>query len=227
MPVNRSTENEKYTAANNFGDDFDINARPAQTTSGAVLSGWGNAESITTPSNSYPAEFKHSDKTQVIKFIDPNGPFAIYKMHFLTNKPGKKSYVCLKPTGQDCPLCTLLNHKPEDKRAFTILNFSAEGGPQRQMLIATPPLFRTLVTANDSNQGPLVKIYWGLSRTGERASTTYHLTAIKPRDLEEDWGINETEASATVESTEVYTSEVIRETPYNELVEIAESLLGS
>lgn len=227
MPVNRTTEDEKYQVADSFGDDFDVNARPAQTSTGAVLSGWDNADSITTPSNSYPTEFKHSDKTQVIKILDPNGPFAIYKMHFLTNKPGKKSYVCLKPTGQDCPLCTLLNHKPEDKRSFTIVNFSAEGGPQRQILTATPPLYRTLVTANSSPQGPLNKNFWGLSRTGERASTTYHLTAIKARDLDEDWGIKQADAEAIIGATELYNSDVIRETPYAELQEIAETLLGS
>jgi len=227
MPVSRTTEDEKYQVADTFGDDFDVNARPAQTTSGAVLSGWDNADSITTPSASFPMEFKHSDKPQLIKMLDANGPFAIYKMHFLTNKPGKKSYVCLKPTGQDCPLCTLLNHKPEDKRSFTIVNFSADGGPQRQILTATPPLYRTLLNANSSKHGPLNKDFWELSRTGERASTTYHLMPVKARDLDDEYGTSQKDAEALIADTVVYTPEVIRETPYAELQEIAEALLGS
>jgi len=227
MPVNRSLEDEKYSVADNFGADFDVNARPAQATSGAVQSGWDAAEKMTTPSGMFPIDFKASEVLQVIKFVDENGPFATYKQHFLTNKPGKKSYICLKPSGQDCPLCTVLQHKPDDKRGFTIVNFSAEGGPQRQILTATPPLFRTLLAANSSPQGPLTKNYWALSRTGEKAGTTYHLNVIKTRDLDEDWGINQEDAEAIASSTEVYTQEVIRETPYAEMLEIAESLRNS
>lgn len=227
MPVNRSVEEEKYAVADNFGADFDVNARPAQATSGAIKSGWEAAEKMTTPSGSFPIDFKPSEALQVVKFLDENGPFATYKQHFLTNKPGKKSYICLKPSGQDCPLCTVLEHKPDDKRGFTIVNLSAEGGPQRQILTATPPLFRTLLAANSSPQGPLTKNYWALSRTGEKAGTTYHLNAIKARDLDEDWGISQSDADAFVATAEVYTEAVVRETPYAELLEIAESLRNS
>jgi hypothetical protein len=227
MPVNRSIEEEKYAVANNFGDDFDVNARPAQATSGAIKSGWDAAESMTTPSGSFPIDFKASETLQVVKFLDEGGPFATYKQHFLTNKPGKKSYICLQPSGQECPLCKVLDHRADDKRAFTIVNLSAEGGPQRQILTATPPLFRTLLQANSSPQGPINKNYWAVSRTGEKAGTTYHVNAIKARDLDEDWGINQADAEAFIATVEVYDDSVIRETPYDQLLEIAESLRNS
>lgn len=206
-------------------DDFDIDARPTQSGTSAVGSGWADAESLHTPSTSeFPTDFKHSEQIQVIKFIDPDGPFATYKQHFLNGKPGKKSYVCLGDSGS-CPLCTVLKNRAEEKRAFTVINFSAEGGPQRQILTATPRLFKQLHAAHFSPQGPLDKNYWAISKSGEKQTTVYHLNAIKARDLDEDWNVDQKAAEALVKQTEPYTKDVIRETPYSELEEIANSLL--
>lgn len=206
-------------------DDFDIDARPSAPTSTSVGSGWGDAEKLSSPTTGdFPVDFRHSESIQVIKFIDPDGPFATYKQHFLVGKPGKKSYVCAGGTGS-CPLCTTLNNRAEEKRSFTIINFSAEGGPQRQILTATPRLFKQLHAAHFSPQGPLNKNYWAISKSGEKQTTVYHLNAIKARDLDEDWNINGEDAEALVAATEPYTNAVIRETPHSELVEIANSLL--
>lgn len=202
-----------------FGEDFDVDARPEQTTSSAVQAGWDAAEKLTPQSGDFPVEFKHSEDIQVIKFLDQDGPFASYKLHFLQQKQGKKSYVCL---GANCPLCTVLGHRPEDKRAFTIVNLSADF--QRQILTATPRLYKTLHAAHFSPQGPLPKNFWALSRTGVKQTTVYNLNAIKPRDLDEDWSISLEKAEAAIAATESYTRSVIRENSYAELLEIAQEL---
>ena len=223
MAVNRSIEEEKYAVTDSFGDDFDVNARPGQTANGAVGSGWEDAEKLTAPSTGeFPVDFKHGESAQVIKFLDPNGPFASYRQHFLSNKDGKKSYVCL---GDNCPLCTVLKHRPEDKRGFTIANLSTDP-VSRQILTATPRLFKTLVAANSSPQGPINKdgIFWGLSRTGIKQSTVYHLTPIKARDLSEDWKIDQEAAEAAIAKMEPYPASTIRENSYAELLEIAQDL---
>lgn len=226
MAVNRSIKEDEFAVADNFGEDFDVNARPTQATSAAtaVGSGWDAAEKLHTPTGDFPVDFKHGEEIQIIKFIDADGPFASYKMHFLTNKVGKKSYVCLKTNGGDCPLCTVLNNKPEDKRAFTIVNLSADGGPQRQILTATPRLYKTLHAAHFSPQGPLDKNYWALSRSGVKQTTVYHLNAVKARDLNEDWKLDQDVAESFVVSTESYDRSVIRENSYAELLEIAQEL---
>ena len=228
MAVNRTVE-EKLEAV--FEDEsFDVDARPAQATSAAsgsaISSGWDGAENLTTASSSFPEEFKHSETPQVIKIIDGDGPFAAYKMHFLSQKTvGKRSYVCLDPkTGAGCPLCTLLSHKPEDKRAFTIVNFSAEPF-QRQILIATPRLYKTMHAAHFSPQGPLGKPFWALGRTGVKQTTVYNFNAIKARDLDEDWNVSQVEAEAFLDNIQPYTREVIHENSYAELLEIANELL--
>jgi hypothetical protein len=220
MSVNRT---DFDTVEDTFGEDVDIDARPTQatSTSTAVKSGWDAADELSTSEKDYPVEFKHSEDIQVIKFVDQNGPFASYKQHFLQQKTvGKRSYICI---GANCPLCTVLENRPEDKRAFTIVNLSA--GNQRQMLISTPRFFKTLKAAEFSPQGPLPKNYWAVSRSGVKQTTVYNLNVIKSRDLLEDWGIDEATAETAVAATAVYERSAIRENSYAELLEIANELV--
>lgn len=217
---------EKYSAAVSFGEDFDLEARPTQATSTAIGSGWDAAEKLTAPTIEYPTEFRQSEQAQLIKFLG-DGPFATYKMHFLTQKTeGKRSYVCLDPMNSTgCPLCTTLAHRAEDKRSFTIVNFSADGGPKRQILTATPRLYRTLASANASPQGPLNKHFWSLSRTGKMQTTVYNLIPVKERDLEEDWSIKPSDVNEFLSTVEPYTRSDIHEHTYAQLAEIANDLL--
>jgi hypothetical protein len=220
MPINTTANSaEDYVVA----DEFDVDARPV-TSTGAVQSGWGDA---VTPKGDFATEFKFNDKVQVVRFIDSNDghPLASYKTHFLDGKAkGRKSYVCL---GNNCPLCALdpsvKGQKADNKCAFSIINFSVEPF-ERQLLIASPRLYKTLHVYAHGDSGPLNSKFWGLSRTGERQTTMYHITPIKSRDLEEDWGINEAAAQAMLASSEPFDKSVIRETAYAELVDIAAEL---
>jgi len=220
MPIQKNeAAASKYVDAAN--SEFDVDARPSQAASTAISSGWDAAEKLTAPSGDYPIEFKHNEDFQIIKVLDPDGPFASYKLHFLQQKTsGKRSYVCLQ---SNCPLCDILKHRPEVKRAFTIANLSVNPA-ERQLLIATPRLYKTMHSAHFSPQGPLNKNFWAISRTGVKQTTVYHFNAVKGRDLEEDWGINEAAATAAIAEMECYDASIIRETPYQDLLEIAESL---
>jgi hypothetical protein len=224
MSVNK-IEEDKYQDVSGFDDDFDIDARPSQATSTttAIGSGWDDAEKLTVSTSQYPTEFRQSDREQLIKFIDPNGPFATYKMHFLSQKTeGKRSYVCL---GAVCPLCNILGHKAEDKRSFTIVNFSADTGFTRQILTATPRLYRTLAQANAEKFGPLNKHFWSLSRTGKMQTTVYNLIPVKERDLSEEYDLNIDEVNDFLSAVEPYVRSDIREHSVAELTEIANDLL--
>lgn len=206
--------------------DDDIDARPEQSASGEsnVLEGWDAADTLSSPSSEFPTEVKFEDgKHLVFKFLDEKGPFAIYKQHFLKQKTsGKRSYVCI---GADCPLCVKLNDRPENKRAFTVVNLSHAEGMQRQMLITGARLYQALHAAHYSPQGPLTKGYWAIVRIGKGPSTVYTVTPIKERDLEEDWSINADRAAAVVDNADVYTRNLIKEHSFEELDEIADSLL--
>jgi len=221
MPV---TKNDDYEVADNFGEDFDIDARPEQSTSSApsaaVGAGWGDAEKMSSPaSGGFPTDFKQSETPQVIKFLDPAGPFAIYKQHFISQiTTGKRSFVCL---GANCPLCTVLNHRAEDKYAFNIINLSAEAGMQHQILTATPRMYQTIHKANGSNHGPIDRHFWSFARSGVRQTTVYQLLSIKTRDLKEDWGLDDVAAEAFIANVKLYDRSAIKETNYDELLRIA------
>jgi len=225
MPVNRVAEDPSTLIVD---EDFNLDERPQGSQAAAptsISSGWGDIEP--KPTGDYPVDFKHSDQILVIKFLDQNGPALMYKQHFLTTKPGKKSYVCLENHPNGCPLCELPSSIPgqrsEDKRGFSIVNLSADS-MQRQLLTATPKLYRTLHTFDHSPQGPLPSKFWGISKQGERQSTNYALIAIKPRDLMEDWNINVEEAEAFIATVKPFDTSVLRETSYADLEEIAISL---
>ena len=110
---NAAPEASAYTIEN---EEFNVDERPLQTTSttsDVIGSGWDSAETLSTPVNTeFPTEFKQTETPQIIKFIDQNGPFATYKLHFLQGKVGKKGYLCLNAKGgNNCPLCSVLQHR--------------------------------------------------------------------------------------------------------------------
>lgn len=201
-----------------------ITDRPAQATSSSIKSGW-DAAAPAVSNNEFPKDFKFVDgEHQIVKFLDPDGPFAVYKQHFLSQvTTGRRSYVS---TGPNDPLITLLGSKPEEKKAFSIVNLSAPGGPQRQILTASPRLFKSLHAAHFSPQGPLTKNYWSLSRTGKMQQTVYNINSVKPRDLSEDWGINNVdEIEALIATMKPFTRADIKEHTVEELEAVARSLM--
>lgn len=206
--------------------DFDVDAAPeASKSSSSVREGWGAADEQVAPTGEgFPTELKLNDQFQLIKFIDTNGPFAVYSQHFLQQKTeGKRSYVCL---GGNCPLCVKLAHRPEKKTAFSVVKI-ADGMLQRQMLIATPRLYKTLHAAEFSPQGPLTKNFWAINRTGKMQQTVYNLMSVKARDLIEDWG--DEVGAMTIEDIDLALAEMkpfertaIKDSTYAELLDLAE-----
>jgi len=229
MAINRE---DTYVPEN---DQFSISTavladRPAQSTSTVIKSGWDEAEKSSAPVGDYPIEFKFVEgEYQVIRFMDPEdvtGPFAVYKQHFLNQKTsGKRSYVCLQ---KNCPLCIRLSNKAEDKKAFTVINYSAEGGPQRQILVASVKLFKQLSGIEYSTSGPLITKYWSVTRTGKQQTTNYIITPIKPRDLAEDvpqLGLDEAAAEEVFKQFKPFDRSAIKESTWDELEAIALALL--
>lgn len=205
-------------------DDFSVqNASTiADRPSSAISSGW---DAPGAGGGNYPVDFKFIDSQfQIVKFLDPEAtPFAAYKEHWLTQKTsGKRSYISL---GANDPLVTKLGSKPREIRAFTIANLSAEGGPQRQVLKATPRLYKSLYAAHHNAQfGPLHRGYWALSRTGEMAAIAYQVNSVKERDLQEDWGIDIAAFGPLIAEMKPYDRSIFKEPTWEELEAIADAL---
>jgi hypothetical protein len=62
-------------------------------------------------------------------------------------------------------------------------------------------------------------------RIGKGPQTTYTVTPIKERDLDEDWSLDAEAAAKVVSASEVYTRGLIKEHSFEELDEIADSLV--
>lgn len=193
-------------------DDDDVRT-PA---SSVVRRGWEpTRESMDAAKGDYVNDFKWGEEAVLVKFLD-DAPLT-YNQHWLNGKDGKKSYVCLE---DECPLCRN-GHVPDPKAAFSIVGLVPE--EEEWMLICSKKQFDLLeARAKDPRDGPLTKKYWALSASGDSRRRSYSIVPVKPRDLEEDWGITEDEALAIVENHEAADAEAINVTSLEELTEIAE-----
>jgi hypothetical protein len=215
------TTDEFVPAVDEFSmENADVDGRPDNSTD-AIKSGWGAAEEAIKPKE-YVKDFKISETLQVIKFLDPDGPYAIYSQHFLTQKTeGQRSYVCL---GNGCPLCTKLNNKPEKKYAFSVAVLTPTETTMTK-LVVTPLFFKSLHAAHHSPAGPLSKNYWAVARRGQLVNTVYTLNPVKGRDLNEDYGIDEVKAEAAIAEMVPFEASSLRRLSVDELTEIATALI--
>jgi len=205
-------------------DEFSIenvDDRPTGNPTDAIKSGWEAAEALIKPKE-FAKDFKITETLQVIKFLDPDGPYAIYGFHFLTEKTeGQRSYTCL---GSGCPICVRLNHKPEKKYAFSVAVLTPEGTTLTKMVVS-PLFFKSLHAAHHSPAGPLSKNYWAVARRGQMQQTTYILNPVKGRDLQEDWSIDEATAEAAIAEMVPFTAESVIRKSVEELNEVVDALV--
>lgn len=223
MAINREESapaaNTAAPTANSYvnqteSEAFNVEARPAAAfvaPAGIITSGWAAAKagsSDAAVTGDYPVEFRGiTNEAQLVKFIDAdnNMPFANFRQHWL-EKSGQKSYTCI---GQACPICNVLGDKASTKRCFTIVNLSATPH-QRQIITAGPRMFDAIVAAENSKGGPLKRNYWAITRIGAGAQTNYTLQAVKPTDLQEDWGMDPVAVEAAIGAFQPYDDSVIK-----------------
>jgi hypothetical protein len=188
-----------------------------------VQSGWDSFDEMlskTETNSDYPVDFKFTEEPVLVKFLE-NAPFKTYNQHWIDRPKGKRSFICL---GDDCPLCDILGDKPRPKLAFNVVVLSGEA-QGLQVLTAPPMLGRQLRKVHDDDRkGPLGREFWELSRSGTGPQTVYNLGFVRGRDLEEEWALDLDAVKDKIETAEAWTAEAIRETPYDELLEVARSV---
>ena len=215
MPITKpSVESDTYLAE----DSETIQPKVGTT----VQEGWDAVTALEDAKNSeFPTDFKFSDDTQLIKFLQDR-PFATYEQHWIERPKGKKSFVCL---GDGCPLCEILGDKPRGKFAFNILVLVGDTIGV-QVLTAPPSLARQIKKAHDDERkGPLDREFWEISRMGTGPTTQYTLNYVRGRDLPEEWKLSLDTVNEQIATAEPFTAEeVVRETSRSELLEIARSI---
>lgn len=147
-----------------------------------INKGWGAVEK-NAPKGDWTNDFRFREEAQIVKFLDDE-PWD-YMQHWV-QRDGKQSFTC---AGPGCPLCKV-GVKVTQKIVFPVVNFgeSPEDEPEVQNLVVGRRLMTTLEGYHKGKTtGPLTRLYWALSKTGQRLKTQHHVQVVKERDLEEDW----------------------------------------
>lgn len=187
--------------------------------SSRVAAGWGAAKALQSEGGDYTAEFKLTEDGTLVKFLE-DAPVAVYRQHFLREKEGKKSYVCV---GRGCPLCEDLGHTPDKKFAFNVVDLTQDTFGV-SLLVAGPRLLGVLEKANSGKYGPLDKHYWEISRSGTGQKTTYLLSPVKDRYLEDDWKLNPAKIEGIIGKLKPLTADAIKTNSKTELRQIVAEL---
>lgn len=166
------------------GDDRPRKKRPGKSTVGK---GWGGYESVKGLSSDYVNAWKIPTKRTLIKILDEE-PFSTFAEHWLDDRKGKKSFVCL---GEDCPLCEDLGDRPSAYALFNILDLTDPDSPKVEVWKTGKRVAGTLLEyAKDKKTAPLNRedLYWSIFKSGEKGGNVQtNLNPVKARDLLDDW----------------------------------------
>jgi len=202
--------------------DYDVvvdspDAAPKHGTS--VQAGWGAVKALSKSKGDYPTDFKLSDRTQLIRFLDDE-PFIVYQQHWIDRTEGKRSFVCLE---DGCPLCAW-GDRPRVKVALNVLVLS-NGEPTVQILTAGSLLSSQLAEIhNDTRLGPLSKYCRAITRYGTGPSTSYSVERVLDPELAAEWELDPETVEAAVKSAEKYGPDSVYVSPRSELETLARSL---
>lgn len=197
-------------------DPDDLPAR-----SSVVQKGWAAARKrIQEAAEAYTDDFKFTEDEQIVKFLTTEP--LIYRQHWLENKPGKKSYVCI---GHGCPLCDDLGDVPSNRFGFSVVNVSAPGMPVQILSVGTKVASQLSQKHESQRSGPLDKHFWALSRTGTGRSSVHSLSIVKERDLADDYDIDpEAVEAALAKRVPIKDDDMVQKLSIKQLEEVVDEL---
>lgn len=200
-----------------------------------VRSGWKGVDKNKEENSNYADDLKlsedgHPKPPQVIRFL-ADEPYETFRQHWVTRE-GKRSFVCFgtaeqNGTGKNCPLCALDN-SARSMASFRVVLLDEDVDPVIKTLTAGPKLTDQIKSYHlNPKSGPIDKMYYALSISGKKASTSYPMLPIKMRDLEEDYDIT----PLTIEElkalrTRAKTLQGTYRPTYKELLKVAKGSVG-
>jgi hypothetical protein len=222
--VNRNTNVDSYLDDEELVVDAEAlfeteNEDEVAERSSVIQVGWAAAKKVQAKvSKSYASDFKFDEDVQLIKFLSPE-PMS-FSQHWV-QRTGKKSFICLGTS--DCPLCRAGN-KAESKFAFSVVTLSDET-QQVQMMTVGLRLCGQLEKLNgDPKTGPLDRLFWAVSKSGQGTKTSYSIMPVKERDLPEDWDLDLDEVTQILSELKPLGPDALRMPTKAELSEIAREL---
>jgi len=208
----RTVDDSIYESENVYEDD----EAPA---SSVIKVGWGEARKAQAKATkTYANDFKFDEEVQLIKFLSPD-PMS-FSQHWV-QRTGKKSFVCLGTS--DCPLCRAGN-KADSKFAFSVVNLSEDEPAVQVMVVGLRLCGQIEKLNNDPKTGPIDRMFWAVSKSGQGTKTTYSIMMVKDRDLSDDWDLELQDVTKTLLGLTPLGPDAIRVSTKAELAEIAREL---
>lgn len=186
----------KQSTRRKYDDDDDIDAPPAKeeksaprTPAKTLKRGWGAADKVKDDTSSYASRLKATTTPVLIKFLEES-PYVSFAQHFLRNREGQKTFVCLaKEDPKGCPLCNA-GDRAAMRACFNVALIDEDGGePTLKSLDASAAVMEMIKNYhNEPKTGPINKNYWAWSKASDKQTANMVLNMVKERDIPEDWG---------------------------------------
>lgn len=172
-------------------DDRDARAPRERGRSTTVGKGWGGYSQVKNlGSSDFVNTWKLPHESTLIKILDEE-PFSTYAEHWIDERKGKKSFVCL---GDDCPLCAI-GDTPKGFALFNILDLAHPDTPKVEVWKVGKQVGEVLERySKDDKTSPInrddlyfdVFLSGGTSKGGNKRT---NIATVKARDLVEDWDV--------------------------------------
>ena len=229
----------KYEAPEDTDTDDDLvdedeDATPRRSSS-VPRRGWGAAKKTIKENSTatYANDWTPPAGSTLIKFIEDE-PFFSIGSHWVDEiHKGKRSFYCLEEEDPEgCPLCGV-GHRASAQVYFNVVPLASDDSDvelnELKALKAGPMLADIIQQESDGRSGPLSRHFWVLKKTvtksGSSNKTNYSLTAVKARDLAEDWEVDPDDTQGVLENIEPYGEDIFTISSRADLVKIVNEFL--
>jgi hypothetical protein len=203
--------------------------KSANGAGGRLRGGWTEGQRQNEATSSFAKSFRPEEKMQAIKFLQ-DSPYVSYRRHWIDsmNEQGQRTtraYTCplsLDPP-EPCPLCEV-GDRAQAVNSFNIALIGDDGQVLLRSWDVGVRLFNVLKGySNDPKVAPLSKLYYLVSKTGQKTSTQYNVVPVRAASLEEDYDIPVPDDDEFAR-LERYDADVVQIEPPKKLRELAAEL---
>lgn len=234
-PAVTKTPSKRVAAAPTNGhvddddDEREETPTPAMKSEAAakLRGGWTEGQRQNESTSSFAKSFRPEERMQAIKFLE-DAPYVSYRRHWIdsVNDSGQKmtrAYTCPGSFDDPCPLCEV-GDKAQAVNSFNIAMIGDDGQVLLRSWDVGVRLFNVLKGySNDPKVAPLSKLFYLVSKTGQKTSTQYNVSPVRAASLEEDYDVPVPDQSE-FDRLVPYGPEVITVEPIRKLRELAAEL---
>jgi hypothetical protein len=232
-PATPATPSKRVAKAPTNGHDDEEDERVEQEETAAekkaakLRGGWTEGQRQNESTSSFAKSFRPEEKMTAIRFLQ-DAPYVSYRRHWIdsVNEQGQKTtraYVCPQSFEDPCPLCEV-GDKAQAVNSFNIAIIGDDGQVLLRSWDVGVRVFNVLKGySSDPKVAPLSKLYYLVSKTGQKTSTQYNVVPVRAASLEEDYDVP-VPPQEEFDRLEPYTPDIIQVEPVRKLRELAQEL---